>query len=84
MFNVPLARRAAHRGLTLVELVVVMAILIAVAGILIPVLPGLIGRAETSARATNDSEIYKWVQTYEASTSQFPFDWDSLVDSSTS
>jgi len=67
----------------LVELVVVMAILIALAGIIIPILPGVIGRAETSARASNDGEIYKWIQTYEATTSQYPYDWDSLVDSST-
>ena len=69
-----------RRGLTLVELVVVMAILIALAGIIIPILPGIIGRAETSARATNDSEIYKWIQTYEATNSQYPYDWDSLLD----
>ncbi len=74
---------AKRRGLTLVELVVVMAILIALAGIIIPILPGVIGRGETSARATNDSEIYKWVQMYEAMTSQYPYDWDSLIDSST-
>ena len=57
-----------------------MAILIAIAGIIIPVLPGIIGRAETSARATNDSEIYKWIQTYEATTSAYPYDWDALID----
>jgi prepilin-type N-terminal cleavage/methylation domain-containing protein len=69
-----------RRGLTLVELVVVMAILVALAGIVIPLLPGLIGRAETSARATNHSEIFKWIQTYEATTSGYPYDFDSLID----
>jgi type II secretory pathway pseudopilin PulG len=71
---------AIRRGLTLAELVIVMAILIAVGGIILPLLPGIIGRGETSARATNDGEIYKWIQTYEASTSQYPYDWDSLID----
>lgn len=74
--------RRPRRGLTLVELIVVMAILVALAAIVIPLLPGVLGRAETSARATNQSEIYKWIQTYEATTSSYPQDWDALVDKS--
>jgi type II secretory pathway pseudopilin PulG len=84
MFAAALGRfgTSRRRGLTLVELVVVMAILIALAGIVIPLLPGIIGRAETSARATNSSEIYKWIQTYEATSSAYPYDFDALIDSS--
>jgi type II secretory pathway pseudopilin PulG len=73
---------ARRRGLTLMELVVVMAILIAFAGIVVPLLPGLIGRSETSSRATNTGEITKWIQSYEASYSKYPNDWDALIDSS--
>jgi prepilin-type N-terminal cleavage/methylation domain-containing protein len=76
----PTSRRP---GLTLVELVVVMAILVALAGILIPLIPGLIGRAETSGRATNSQEIYKAIQTYEASYTHYPSDWDALTDGTT-
>jgi prepilin-type N-terminal cleavage/methylation domain-containing protein len=76
----PTSRRP---GLTLVELVVVMAILVALAGILIPLIPGLIGRAETSGRATNSQEIYKAIQTFEASYTRYPSDWDALTDGST-
>ena len=70
-------------GLTLIELVVVMAILIALAGILIPLISGVIGRAETSARATNSQEIYKWIQMYDASYTRYPSDWDALTDGTT-
>lgn len=70
-------------GLTLMELVVVMAILIALAAILIPLIPGLIGRAETSGRATNSQEIYKAIQLYEGTYTRYPSDWDSLTDGST-
>jgi prepilin-type N-terminal cleavage/methylation domain-containing protein len=70
-------------GLTLVELVVVMAILVALAGIIIPLIPGLIGRAETSGRATNSQEIFKAIQTYEASYTRYPSDWDALTDGTT-
>jgi prepilin-type N-terminal cleavage/methylation domain-containing protein len=80
----PNTHRTHRAGLTLIELVVVMAVLVALAGIIIPILPGIIGRAETSARATNSSEIYKWIQNYEATTSQYPYDWDSLIDVNTS
>jgi len=72
---------AKSRGaLTLIELVVVMAILVALAGILIPLVPGMLGRGEQSSAATNMSEISKWVQTFEAASGRYPLDWDSLTD----
>lgn len=73
-------RTALRRGLTLLELIIVLAILIALASILVPILPGLIGRAETSSRATNHQESYKAIQTYAASYSRYPSDWDALTD----
>jgi hypothetical protein len=57
-----------------------MAILVALAAIIIPIVSGMIGRAETSGRATNSQEIYKWIQTYQASFTRYPSDWDALTD----
>lgn len=78
----PRTRRQRH-GLTLMELIIVMAILIALAAILIPIMPGLFGRAERSSRATNSQEIYKTVQTYQAMYTRYPNDWDALTDGTT-
>ena len=78
--------RASHSrrdGLTLMELVVVVAILVALASILVPLIPGLIGRAETSGRATNSQEIYKAIQLHQGTLTRYPNDWDALTDGST-
>jgi type II secretory pathway pseudopilin PulG len=69
-----------RRGLTLLELIVVLVVLIAAAGIVLPLLPNMLGRAETSSGATNIAEVSKWVQTYEMLNSLSPMDWDALVD----
>jgi type II secretory pathway pseudopilin PulG len=71
-----------RRGLTLMELVVVMSVLIALAAIIVPLLPGLLGRAERASRATNSQEIYKTVQLFESMYSHYPTDWDALGDGS--
>jgi prepilin-type N-terminal cleavage/methylation domain-containing protein len=70
-----------RRGLTLLELVVVMAVLAALAAILIPLLPNLLTQAHTSAAATNDGEVTKAVQMYNSQTNLMPNSLDSLVDS---
>lgn len=72
--------RPTRAGLTLMELVVVLAILVALAGIVIPLMPGMLGRSEQAASATNLSEISKWVQTFESASNRYPLDWDSLTD----
>ncbi len=69
-------------ALTLLELAVVLVILVALAGIVVPLLPNMLGRAETSSGATNQSEIIKWVQTFEQTHSGYPRDWDALTDGS--
>ena len=65
-------------GLTLMELVVVMVILIALAGILLPLFPSMWTRAHTSTAATNMSELSKAVQTYQAA-GQLPNYLDNLA-----
>ena len=71
---------AARRGLTLLELVVVLVILIGLAGIVVPMLPSMLGRTETASGATNHVEIGKWIQTYEQLYQGYPKDWDALTD----
>lgn len=73
-----------RRGLTLMELVVVMLILAAIAGIVLPLLPNMITRAHTSTSATNLSELAKAIQTHQATYNAYPSKLDSLMtDSST-
>src|SRR5208282_5533765 len=54
-----LPRTPQRPGLTLIELIVVMMILIALAGLLIPMLPGMLTRAHTSTCSTNIGECDK-------------------------
>ena len=78
-----LRRRRDHHargGLILLEPVVVMAILIALAGILVPVFPDLLARASTSTGATNLTEVAKAVQMYQGLYRSYPDLLDSLVD----
>ncbi len=71
-----------RQGLTLLELVVVMMILVALAGILVPMLPGMMGRAHTSTGATNMDEINKLFLTHYAMEQGYPNGLDNLVDDS--
>ncbi len=60
----PLRGKRSRRGLTLLELVVVLTILVALAGILVPMVSNLLPLASTSAGATNAAEVEKLVQLY--------------------
>jgi len=71
--------RTARRGLTLIELVVVMLILAAVAGIVLPLLPSMVTRAHSSTGATNISEVAKAIQTHQATYLNYPDNFDSLI-----
>ncbi|MEZ6106265.1 MAG: prepilin-type N-terminal cleavage/methylation domain-containing protein [Pirellulaceae bacterium] len=44
---------AARRGLTLIELVVVLLILVGLAGVVIPAVTNMVGRTHTSSGAAN-------------------------------
>jgi prepilin-type N-terminal cleavage/methylation domain-containing protein len=69
-----------RKGLTLLELVVVLVVLVALAGLLVPMMPGVLHKAHTSAGATNIMELTKWLQTYHALNSKYPDQFDSLCD----
>jgi len=68
-----------HRGLTLLELVVVMVILIALAGLLVPLLPQMLGKAHSATHSTNIGELNKVWEMYHVTNRGYPTDLDSLV-----
>lgn len=67
-------------GFTLLELLMVLLILVALAGVLIPVLTNMGTRAHGSASAANIAEIAKAVQTHEAMHNERPNGFDSLIE----
>lgn len=70
-----------QRGFTLIELTVVLMILIALAGILIPTLSGYVERSHASAASTNIGEINKFVQLYHTKYLKgWGANYDSLLD----
>jgi prepilin-type N-terminal cleavage/methylation domain-containing protein len=79
-----LKKIARRRGLTLLELVVVMGILAALAGLLVPLMPNLIQRANTSTDATNLGSVSEAIGTFfgRHSPSIYPDQLDNLVVSS--
>lgn len=68
-----------RQGLTLLELVVVMVILVALAGILVPMLPSMIGRAHAVNHSANVAEINKIWGLYANMKGGYPDHLDSLV-----
>lgn len=79
-FNLFTSTKCCRRaGLTLMELVVVMVILIALAGILLPLFPGMLTRGHTSSAATNLSELSKAVQEYYYQDLQLPYNLDNVA-----
>ncbi len=59
-------RTAVRRGLTLLELVIVMTILVAIAGIAVTMFPRLLTRAHIATCASNIPELARALQMYEA------------------
>jgi len=67
-------------GFTLLELVVVMFILMALAAIIVPLFPSMVERAHRSSQATNESEITKAVQLFQGLYGNYPDGYDLLTD----
>lgn len=76
------SRRRA-RGFSLLELVVVIGIIMALAGILTLTLPDLLGYANQSSTFTNIKLCDDMIQSWAAVNSgRYPTGWDSLIDTS--
>jgi prepilin-type N-terminal cleavage/methylation domain-containing protein len=74
-------RKQAARGLTLIELVVVLAILVALVGLVLAFFPGLLSRASKSTSATSIQDIAKAVQINYSTQLSYGSGYDSLVNS---
>jgi Tfp pilus assembly protein PilE len=75
--NHAIRRRA---GLTLMELVVVLVILVALAGIVVPMMPNLLTNAHDATVTTNISEVNRAVGSYFTINLAYPDQFDSMVD----
>lgn len=70
----------AHLGLTLMELVVVLVILIALAGVLLPMLPSFLTKTHDSVTTTNITEVDKAITGFLSTNLAYPDQFDSLID----
>lgn len=68
------------KGLTLLELVVVLVVLAALAGLLIPMFPSIFQKTHAGQCAGNLAEINKFIETYKALNLSYPDGLDSLID----
>ena len=76
-------RRRGRRALSLLELLVVLTILIALAGIVVSSLPGLLSRTQTATAAANVSEIDNALRGYQLTQSgQIGNRFDSVITGS--
>ncbi len=80
MESVIVERRAGHTGFTLVELVVVMAVLAVLSGLILPKLDVFKLKANKSASASNMHGVTRFVTQYKVQKDLFPDGWDSLMD----
>lgn len=71
---------SARSGLTLIELVVVLAVLVALAGLIIGNFPGIIRKASRSSSATSVQELSRAVQYSYTTTLKYPTGYDSLLE----
>lgn len=74
-------KNAARRGLTLIELVVVMAIVAVLAAMVIPRLDFLKGQAEHATSAGTQADIGTIIQTFKSSSGKYP-SFDTLISTS--
>jgi type II secretory pathway pseudopilin PulG len=74
--------RSRRRALTLVELVVVLAILVALAGMVVPLVSGMLFQANASTNATVVGDVNGYVRMFFAKNDRYPNGWDSLLNTS--
>lgn len=76
------AARRIHRtprGLTLVELVVVLTILVALSGLIVPLVSGLGHQTNAATNATVADDVARAVRAFEGRYDKYPDNWDSLL-----
>lgn len=80
MKNTRILRRTRRAGLTLIELIVVLTILIALGGIAATVAPDLLGTAHVAEHATNNATVEQAVQINRFTNASIGDRFDSLTD----
>jgi len=70
------------RGFTLIELIVVMAVLVVLAGLLLPKMDVFKLKANKAQAASNMASVMNAVSSYRTQHDVYPDVWDSLLDSS--
>lgn len=75
--------RALKAGFTLIELLVVVAILVILAGLILPKLDRVQLKANKGVAASNIHDVSRYIQTYRVMHNFYPDKWDSLMDSGT-
>ena len=75
-------RRPVRRGLTLLELVVVIGILALLAGIAIPKIADLIGRSRSGTQAYSTADVSRQLEIFSGMNGKYPDGWDTLTETS--
>jgi prepilin-type N-terminal cleavage/methylation domain-containing protein len=70
---------SARRGLTLLELVIVVSILAVLAGLLVPQLANMWRPAQTAAEADTQGQLTNYLSMFETRTQAYPDQFDSLL-----
>jgi prepilin-type N-terminal cleavage/methylation domain-containing protein len=78
------ASPANRRGLTLLELIVVLAILVALSGLVVPLINGLGYQTNASTSAAVVGDVNRSVGTFVTRFDKYPNEWDSLLNASDS
>ena len=73
-------RPPSRPALTLIELIVVLTILIALASLLVPMLPSVLTRGHTATMTTNSESCATAILTYNSLYQGFPNNFDALGD----
>lgn len=76
--------RALKAGFTLIELLVVVAILVILAGLILPKLDKVQLKANKGVAASNIHDVSRYIQTYRVMHNFYPDRWDSLMDTGSS
>ncbi len=75
------SRKRGAQGLTLIELVVVLAILVALVGLVLAFFPGLLSKASKSTSASSIQDVARAVQINYTQSLSYGTGYDSLLDS---
>lgn len=77
----PTSRGARRAGLTLIELIVVLAILVILAGLILPKLDGVTKKAHSANGASTIGEVAKYMETFKAlHGGSYPDRYDSMLN----